>query len=142
MKKYKPLLIQAFNFFCISGIGWLIDMSIYTILTSFTQTNTIVANIISSIVSVTYVYVISTRKTFINASTNINLKKKYMFYIIYQICMILFSSTMIGKIANIFSNVSIEFLAKNSKIMAKIIFTPITMIANFIFMKLLIEKLK
>ena len=127
-------------FFCISGIGWLIDMLIYTLLTTITPIPTIVCNIISSIISVTYVYIVSTRKTFTNTSTKRNLKTKYVYYIIYQVCIILLSSTLIGLLSSKLLGVSVAYLVKYRKIVSKIIITPFTMICNFIFMKYLIEK--
>ena len=139
--KYHDLIVQALKFFMISGIGWIMDMCIFTILTTYTKVPTIVCNIISSIAAVTYVYITSTRKTFINTSKKRNLKNKYVYYIIYQVCMILLSSTLIGLLSRGLGKVSIEIISKYCKIIAKIIMTPVTMICNFIFMKWLIEKL-
>lgn len=138
--KLEKIIKQAFKFFLISGIGWLIDMCIYTILTNAINIKAMYANIFSSIIAVTYVYITSTRKTFINNSSKRNLKNKYMYYIFYQICIILISSTIIGMLANYLSKVTILIVSKYHKILAKIIFTPVTMICNFIFMKWLIEK--
>ena len=44
----KKLLLQALSFFGISGIGWIIDFTIYTTLTSFFNVHITIANIISS----------------------------------------------------------------------------------------------
>lgn len=137
----KKIFFQAIKFFGISGIGWLIDMVIFTTLTNL-EVNTILSNIISSLVAVTFVYFTSTKKIFINKNENINLNKKYVIYIIYQVLMILASSTLIGVINNgIILYINYEIFLKYSKIIAKILVTPLTMICNFIFMKLLIEKI-
>lgn len=61
----KKIFFQAIKFFGISGIGWLIDMVIFTALTNL-EVNTILSNIISSLVAVTFVYFTSTKKIFIN----------------------------------------------------------------------------
>ena len=58
------LIKQAFKFFGISGIGWLIDFLIYTILTSVLKINVDVSNMISSLVGVSFVFLVSTRKIF------------------------------------------------------------------------------
>ncbi len=140
MKKHKYLIMQAIGFFGLSGIGWIIDMSIFTFLT-FLNTNVIIANIISATTAVTFVYIFSTRKIFENKNENLNLKKKYLFYLVYQIVMILFSSFIIQIIAKQLELVTIVYIKKYAKLIGKILFTPFTMIINFIFMKLLIEKL-
>ena len=134
----KKIFFQAIKFFGISGIGWLIDMVIFTALTNL-EVNTILSNIISSLVAVTFVYFTSTKKIFINKNEKINLNKKYVVYIIYQVLMILASSTLIGLInKGIILYINYEIFLKYSKIIAKIL---VTLICNFIFMKLLIEKI-
>lgn len=136
----KKIIIQAFSFFGLSGIGWLIDMSIYSILTYF-NVYTILANIISSFVAVTFVYLTSTKKIFVNINDSFNVKKKYIVYILYQVIIVLISSTIINFIAENLVNFDIKLIANYAKISAKIIVTPFTMITNFIFMKFLIEKI-
>ena len=137
-EKLKRIFKQALHFFVISGVGWIIDVCIFSIISNWIPI--IISNIISSSVSVTYVYFTSTKKIFKNNST-MNLKTKYLIYIIYQICIILLSSFIIGKIGNILiTHIEIDFIYKYAKICAKILVTPFTMITNFIFMKLLIEK--
>lgn len=136
----KKIIIQAFSFFGLSGIGWLIDMSIYSILTYF-NVYTILANIISSFVAVTFVYLTSTKKIFVNINDSFNVKKKYIVYILYQVIIVLISSTIINLIAENLVNIDIKLITDYAKISAKIIVTPFTMITNFIFMKFLIEKI-
>ena len=136
----KKIIIQAFSFFGISGIGWLIDMSIYSILTYF-NVYTILANIISSFTAVTFVYLTSTKKIFVNINDSFNVKKKYIVYILYQVIIVLISSTISNFIAKNLVNFDIKLIADYAKISAKIIVTPFTMITNFIFMKFLIEKI-
>lgn len=136
----KKLIIQAFCFFGLSGIGWLIDMSIYSILVNF-NVHTIIANIISSFVAVTFVYTTSTKKIFKNINEDFNVKKKYIVYIVYQILIILISSTLINILSNEIINCEISLIANYHRIFAKVFVTPLTMITNFIFMKFLIEKI-
>jgi hypothetical protein len=135
----KKVIIQAFKFFGISGIGWLMDMVIYSTLTYF-GLHIIIANIISSFCAVTFVYLTSTKKLFINNNNVLNVKKKYILYIIYQVIIILASSYVIGLISNLLLKTNITLIIKYYKIIGKIIITPFTMIINFIFMKFLIEK--
>ncbi|MBP3766219.1 MAG: GtrA family protein [Bacilli bacterium] len=145
----KKIIKQALSFFLISGVGWLMDISLYTILT-YIGVHVILSNIISSSVAVTYVYITSTKKLFKNES-RINLKVKYIMYIAYQICMILISSYCVYLISNcliqMLPNVNISsikgiinLIVEYAKLSAKILVTPFTMVINFIFMKFLIER--
>lgn len=81
------VLKQAFKFLGISGMGWILDLIVYIMLTSSFTVNVDVSNMISSFVGVTFVFLLSTRKVFINNS-RINLKIKYFVYIVYQIILI------------------------------------------------------
>ena len=115
----KKLIIQFFKFLLISGTGWLIDTTIYTILTVILKYNVIFSNILSSIPAITFVFFVSTRKIFLTHIGKFSLKQKYLIYIS-------------------------EPLLNNKgllKIIIKLTITPITMITNFFVMKFLAEKL-
>jgi len=134
------LIKQAFKFFGISGIGWLIDFLIYTILTSVFKINVYVSNMISSLVGVSFVFFVSTRKLFINHS-KINLKIKYLIYVIYQVILIFTVSKIMLMLKNVFLDFNFNLIKNYLDLIVKIIITPFTMIINFIVMKKLIEKL-
>ena len=135
----KKIIIQAFKFFGLSGLGWIIDMCIFSLLTYF-GVYTILANIISSFVAVTFVYLTSTKNIFVNMNNKFNIKKKYVVYVLYQVIIVLISSTIINLIAKDLTGSNIELFVNYSKISAKIIVTPFTMVTNFMFMKFLVEK--
>lgn len=134
----KKLIKQALNFFGISGIGWILDFIVYTILTSLFKINVDISNMLSSLVGVTFVFFVSTRKVFINNS-KINIKVKYIIYIVYQIILIFIASKIMLLLKDYLIN--IDLIAKYINIIVKIIITPFTMIINFIVMKNLIEKI-
>lgn len=134
----KELIKQAFKFFGISGIGWIIDFTIYTILTSIFKLNVDISNIISSLSGCSFVFMISTRKLFENNS-KINIKIKYAIYIIFELLLIFTSSKIMFLLKN--NLINIKLIAKYINILVKILITPFTMIINFIFMKNLIEKI-
>lgn len=142
--KYENMLKQALHFFIISGIGWCLDFSIYSILTFGFNFDVSCANMISTIPAVTYVFLMSTRKVFEKSQSKINLKYKYLIYIIYQIFMVFLISIFGDFLYDIFINsnlIQTNFIYKYLKILIKILITPITMLTNFLVMKLLIEKL-
>ena len=138
--KILKFIKQAFMFFGISGIGWLMDMTIYTVMANLTKVEPMIINIVSSIVAVTFVYITSTKKLFVNKKNAISLKKKYIIYVVYQIFIILLSSYIIGILALGLGGFNYSFIIKFAKIIAKIVVTPFTMVINFLFMKFLIEK--
>ena len=134
------LIKKMFVFFNISGIGWLIDVIIYSILVIVLNINIDLANIISSLIGVSFVFLISTKKLFLNSS-KINLKIKYILYILYQILLIYLVSKTLLVIKDSLGFININFIKRNIELVSKIIITPFTMLINFFVVKKLIEKL-
>ena len=136
----KKILLTGLKFIGYSGIGWLIDTTIYLILTNIFKLNIDISNMFSSLVGVTFVFIMSTRKIFIN-SNKMNIKLKYLIYIIYQILLILLVSKLMLILKDYLLTLNINIITKYISIIVKIIITPFTMLINFIVMKLLIEKI-
>ncbi len=137
----KNLIYQAIRFIGLSGIGWILDVTVYLVLGFFSK-NLAVNNIISSWVGVTFVFFTSTRFIFHNQS-QIPLKWKYAIYLIYQAILILEISHLLVVIYDMIVPYFIFFeLGTFAALGAKIAVTPVTMILNFIVMKMVIEKVK
>ena len=142
MLKLKKILKQFINFLFLSGIGWLIDFTLYLLFSNVFNSKIIDSYILSSIPAVTFVFFVSTRKIFAKNNSRISLKEKYLIYFLYQLILILLISLLaqylyLLSLKNISMNVELKLL----KIIIKILITPITMLINFIVMKFLIEKL-
>lgn len=140
----KRTIKQAFGFILISGIGWLIDFSIYCLLTGLLSFPVGITNVISSIPAITFVFFTSTKKTFCNKPGSLKLGYKYLIYFGYQLILLLCISTFGQFLYNVLIVSSLSqyaLIAKYMKLLIKIIITPITMTINFIVMKLLIEKI-
>lgn len=142
MLNLKKILKQFINFLFLSGIGWLIDFTLYLLFSNVFNLKIIHSNILSSIPAVTFVFFVSTRKIFSKNNSRISLKEKYLIYFLYQLILILLISLLaqylyLLSLKNISMNVELKLL----KIIIKILITPITMLINFIVMKFLIEKL-
>lgn len=142
MLNLKKILKQFINFLFLSGIGWLIDFTLYLLFSNIFNLKIIHSNILSSIPAVTFVFFISTRKIFSKNNSRISLKEKYLIYFLYQLILIVLISLLaqylyLLSLKNISMNVELKLL----KIIIKILITPITMVINFIVMKFLIEKL-
>jgi putative flippase GtrA len=138
----KRIFHQFILFVLVSGVGWLMDFSIYTLLSYLTDLKVIVINIISSIPAITYVFLLSNKKIFKNEHSRLSLKTKYLLYFAYQLVLLLCISAFGELLYGIFIDViTVPFLLEHLKIVIKILITPITMTVNFIVMKNLIEKL-
>ena len=136
----RRLLRQALRFLGLSGIGWLMDFTVYTLL-SLRMENLALVNVISSLVGASFVFLFSTRFVF-RDSHRIPLWLKYAIYIVYQLVLIWLISKLLALVhLVIVSYAPWPFLVKLAPVLAKILVTPITMTVNFFAMKTVIEKL-
>lgn len=136
------LIRQIMNFTLISGMGFILDFGIYLILTNFIKLPISYANMISAIPAITYVFFISTKKIFNQKKSNIDIKIKYIIYFVYQIILV----TLVSLLAQLIYEYLINeltnlIIVNNLKIIIKLLITPLTMLCNFIVMKILSEKL-
>lgn len=141
--KVKKILRQFLAFGGISGIGWCLDFAVYTLLNP--KLGAVYSNMISSAVGVSFVFWVSTRRTFANNIHRLSLPWKYVIYLLYQCCAITLASVAIGGIEHglqlLSAQLDIGLLLKYSYILAKILVTPFTLIINFVVMKILVEKI-
>jgi hypothetical protein len=138
----KKILRQFIKFLFLSGIGWLIDFTLYLIFSNRFDFKIIYSNILSSIPAVTFVFFVSTRKIFIKNKKGLTLKEKYFIYFLYQAILII-TISLLGQYLYllILKNIAVKIELKILKLIIKILITPITMLINFIVMKFLVEKL-
>ena len=61
---FRMFFRQMSVFVVVSGIGWLIDLSVFFLLTNQFALNVFYSNILSSIPGFTFVFVVSTNKIF------------------------------------------------------------------------------
>lgn len=134
------LFNKMLKFYGVSVLGWIIDFSIYNLCIFLFDINISSINIISSLIGVTFIFIFSTSKIFENGNM-LDIRTKYIIYIIYQIVLIL----SVSKVLLIFKG---YLLSSNNYIfvtyanaLAKISITPITASLNFIVMKSIIEKM-
>ena len=142
MPNLKKILRQFIKFLFLSGIGWLIDFTLYLIFSNIFDFRIIYSNILSSIPAVTFVFFVSIQKIFIKNKKGLTLKEKYLIYFLYQVILII-TISLLGQYLYllILKNIAIKIKLKILKLIIKILITPITMLINFIVMKFLIEKL-
>lgn len=142
MPNLKKILRQFIKFLFLSGIGWLIDFTLYLIFSNIFDFKIIYSNILSSIPAVTFVFFVSTRRVFVKNKKGFTLKEKYFIYFLYQVILII-TISLLGQYLYllILKNIAVKIELKILKLIIKILITPITMLINFIVMKFLIEKL-
>ena len=134
----RRLLWQAVRFVGLSGVGWLMDFTVYTLLSLRVQRLDLV-NILSSLVGASFVFVFSTRFVFQN-SRRFPLWVKYAVYIVYQLVLIVLISRLLAWVhLLIVSRFTWPLLLRFAKILAKILVTPVTMTVNFFAMKAIVE---
>ena len=140
MKQFKKLFSQFIKFLFVSGIGWLIDFSLYAILTIEFNLKIFYANIFSSIPAISYVFLMSTKKIFTKSQKNtLTIVQKYIIYFIYQLLLIFFISIVAQNLYILLGKYNLNF--KLMKIIIKVLITPVTMTINFFVIKYLAEKL-
>lgn len=140
----RNLFKKLFQFILVSGVGWLIDFGIFTLLTKLAGLAVVPSNYISSLIAVTFVFFVSTWKILSNRSDGHSRRLKYVIYVVYQLVLI----TVVSFLAqwlhelllgwNLIS--SVKFLAENTKLLAKVLITPITMICNFFVLRQISER--
>lgn len=137
------LMKQGKSFILISGMGFIIDFTVYCICTKFIGMQISYSNMISAIPAITYVFFISTKKIFNEKKTKLPIIYKYLIYFIYQIILITLISVVAQRVYYRLYDYFIDYkiIEKNLKIIIKIGITPITMFCNFIVMKILLEEL-
>jgi putative flippase GtrA len=129
------------GFVLISGVGWLLDMASYAGLSQFFTLPLSFANFISSMVGVTYVWIVALNRLFDRREYG---RSIYLpIYWGYQGISILAYSALISIVAASAFNLKIEKLFEvPSALVAKIVITAPNLITNFIFMSFLAGLMK
>ena len=128
----KQFLVFAF----FSGIGWLLDFFVFSLMEKVFEFSDFWSNFVSSYVGVSFVWFGSLKAVFNQESKgNFNF---LIIYWVYQLISILFYSMILHTAAqSIEGMLTSTLLHANSGILAKIIITPFNLLTNFLFMKLL-----
>ena len=116
------LLIRLFSFGVVSGLGWLLDFGIFTALLRAGATP-FLANAAGAACAVTWVYAASVRRIFRYRGRF--LVTKFLIYAGYQVVGVAAASWGVDRLAH---------TTALTPIWAKIAITPLTFIANYLFM--------
>ena len=134
--------IQLFlGFVLVSGVGWVLDLLSYTGLTQATGLSVGYANFISSMVGVTYVWMVALNRLFGKGGYG---KSIFLpIYWGYQAVSILGYSILISLVVAAELNVWLSQLSHlPSEVVAKILLTAPNLMTNFVFMSFLTKFMK
>ena len=135
----RNILKKLCAFLLFSGIGWIIDFGLYVFLTKALSFPVAGANYLSSIPAITFVFFVSTRKTFQCRPDGLSKGKKYVIYVVYQLLLVTAVSFLAQWLDPLYGAILPQF-KELSKLLAKITITPITMLCNFFVLRLIAEK--
>lgn len=139
---YNKLLKQLGGFMSLSGIGFIIDFTCYTALTTVYNLNVFYANMISAVPAVTFVFLISTRYIFRENLSSIKKIIGYIVYLIYQV-LLLYCVSKLSQ--TLYDHIGFPlYVSQHSgvkKTFVKLFITPLTMTINFIMMKFILASL-
>ncbi len=125
----------ALLFAAISGLGWLLDMATFSLLTLIGGVPGAAANMISAFVGVTTVWFVSLRRVFGRAGYA---RSRYLLvYWVYQFVSISAYSLLIGALAGYVAGWPLGWLAAYGAVLAKVLCTPLNLVTNFLFMRYL-----
>ncbi|MDU6434067.1 MAG: hypothetical protein E6556_14665 [Pantoea sp.] len=129
------------GFIFISGVGWLLDMLTFAVISQLLGIAPAYANFISSMVGVTYVWIVALNRLFKRQDYS---KSFYLpIYWGYQGASILAYSALISIVAASSFNLKIsDILGIHSGLVAKIIITGPNLLTNFTFMTILTRFMK
>lgn len=122
------------GFAILSGLGWISDFLTFTMLVTWVNTPSFVANIISSYVGVTFVWFTSLKAVF--KRTDDGRRLFLMGYWCFQFVSILLYSQLLHLVADAMPATlpRLDGLY-DADIAGKIIITPLNLVTNFAFMK-------
>lgn len=140
--------MRLHRFAIISGLGWLIDLSVMTLLVA-AGVSIFVANLISAGIAITFVFFAAQNRIF--AGIGGFLYAKFAIYLFYQALAVPLASGLIHELAHFFLSAGLGDLYPVSllalpirtalvSIVAKVIVTPLTLYSNFVFMGWLVER--
>jgi putative flippase GtrA len=138
-------------FFLVSGVGWVLDVIFSTTLVQV-GLSPFTASMIGAAAAVTFVYVMSRLSIF--AQKTVGTWGEYLLYIVWQVIAISAASLFVAtlavwiepKVAVFASSVSerLDLAFPNALALAmgvgKVLVTPLTLTANFLFMRWLTER--
>ena len=138
----RRLLKKFLQFMLVSGVGWVLDFGIFTLLTATLPM--VISNCISSLTAVTFVFFVSTWKILGNKTDGHSRQVKYLVYVVYQLLLItgvsFLAQWLHGLLEGWTALSALPLLGEHTKLVAKILITPLTMVCNFFVLRQISER--
>lgn len=137
------IIKQGIFFLAVSGLGWVMDFCLYFIFVKVGLLSVFTANLISSLLASSFVFVFSARKIFSTVFKRVSIEYKMVLYAVYQVFLIM-SVSILGQFLYNYWHLIFEFdtfFVQDLKIWLKVFITPVTFLCNFIAMKIVTEKI-
>ncbi len=139
----RKLLEKFLKFLMVSGLGWMIDFALFTLLMKKTPIGVAAGNYLSSFAAVCFVFTVSTRKILLDPRGGRAGWKKFLLYVLYQLVLVTAVSFLAQWLHLWLYGLPllqpVALLRENTKLLAKILITPITLIMNFFVLKRIVE---
>lgn len=137
--KPRPLATKYLSFVVISGIGLCIATLTLWLGVRLLQFSPFVANFLGDVLAVTYVFVVSARRTFVHAHRF--MLTKFLVYVAWQFVHITAISWAVAALVGWTIFVQLVSAFAPVEVVAKLLVTPLTVTANFVVALLLIERI-
>jgi len=136
------LFAQFLHFILVSGIGFLIDFTVYYLLTEKVGMPIAHSNMLSAFPAITWVFLFSTQKIFQKSAGRFSLGAKYLIYLLYQAVLLVCVSYLAQYLYGVFYPLAVPYriVREYLQLLCKCLITPITMLCNFFVMKNLTER--
>nr|ABH02986.1 SpaC [Spirochaeta aurantia] len=141
MTRFQGLFRQLVGFGLLSGIGWVLDFSVFLAISVTLGGSVWLANGVAGLCGATFVYFTSAKWTFGQSTPRLPWKS-YSLYLAYQVVAIVAFSLLAE---TIFQALRSEVLGSrlpevHDKVISKIVVTPFSMGMNFLVMRRLTKK--
>lgn len=135
-------LLSFVRFATVSGLGWLLDLSILLSLVRYLEVPASVANLVSSCTAALSVFLVSRYLVFQRAKTGLGLRM--VLYLAYTLVVIVLAGVVIqvllGPLSNVTRLLGLSFSATGLAAIAKIIVTPPQLLLNFVVARAMNER--
>ena len=129
-------------FVVVSGLGWLIDTSVFMTLSGVGRWQPTAANVVSGSCGALFVFAVSARGIF--RRNRGSLAQKILVLLAFNLVVIVISSFVLGFLTDRIDALALRMAwslpSADIKLAAKILVTPVTLVLNFVVVRFLLER--
>jgi len=133
---------QGFRFVLLSGVGWLIDTSVFLLLVAMTPLSVLMANIAGGACGASFAFLTSNRWVFAGVGSRTTLRLSI--YLAYTVLLILAASVLVDLVHSGLSSLAAAARLQPARpfvaFVAKCLVTPVLLTSNFFVARYLSRK--